>query len=277
MKTKSKSIIICILILGLLVSGCGPGQVFGPTITPSPTITAKSTPTFTPTSSSTITLTPMPTNTPTLTPTLTPTPRIPLSGENIKQWQIIQTLGGVSGVVIAFTPDGKLLAIAEQNRIVFYDISSLQIQNTIITNNPVIGLLINQDGNVLLAMDHSKNVQRYQLPSGEPMGNSTPLKNVKIFVPKAICYLILRALGRFEPVLFTGSGGKFSIRSFVEGLITMAFTADATLAALGGKDGFELFSLDWMGGEAKPNGSHQKGIFLGPLQLFPGWSDGCPR
>lgn len=44
MKTKSQAIVIDILLLSLLISGCGSEQIFGPTITPSLTITA--TPTF---------------------------------------------------------------------------------------------------------------------------------------------------------------------------------------------------------------------------------------
>jgi hypothetical protein len=60
-KKLSQWMFVFILIL-LLLTSCGPGQMFGPTITPSPT----STPTFTPT--------PTPTSTPTFTPTPTPTP-----------------------------------------------------------------------------------------------------------------------------------------------------------------------------------------------------------
>ena len=64
MKTQ---VALTILIVFLL-SACAPGQAFGPTITPSPTIT--NTPSPVPTSTST--LTPEPTSTPTLTPTPEP-------------------------------------------------------------------------------------------------------------------------------------------------------------------------------------------------------------
>ena len=57
---------LILFVISLLVSSCGPGQLFGPTITPSPTLTL--TPTITPSP----TLTPTPTST--LTPTITPTP-----------------------------------------------------------------------------------------------------------------------------------------------------------------------------------------------------------
>jgi hypothetical protein len=56
------SAVFLVLGLNLIISGCGPGQLFGPTITPIPT----STPT------PTITLTPTKTPTPTETPTPTP-------------------------------------------------------------------------------------------------------------------------------------------------------------------------------------------------------------
>jgi len=68
MNTKQQTIAILVLVMSLVLSACGPGQVFGPTITPTPTLT--STPTITPT------LAPSATPTVTFTPTstLTPTP-----------------------------------------------------------------------------------------------------------------------------------------------------------------------------------------------------------
>lgn len=56
--------IAALMILVASISACGPGQVFGPTITPTPTSTQ--TPTNTPTPTNTFT--------PTLTPTTTTTP-----------------------------------------------------------------------------------------------------------------------------------------------------------------------------------------------------------
>ena len=70
MRTRLFALFSLVLLITLAVSGCGPGQLLGPTITPSPTATL--TPTLTPTPTSTPTLTP--TATPTSTPTLTPTP-----------------------------------------------------------------------------------------------------------------------------------------------------------------------------------------------------------
>jgi hypothetical protein len=68
MTTKLQNTAILLLIIGLFISGCGPGQMFGPTKTPIPTLTS------TPTSTATPTLTPS--TTPTITPTATSTPGV---------------------------------------------------------------------------------------------------------------------------------------------------------------------------------------------------------
>jgi hypothetical protein len=39
MNTKQKIVMACIFAISLSLTGCGAGQVFGPTITPSPTLT----------------------------------------------------------------------------------------------------------------------------------------------------------------------------------------------------------------------------------------------
>jgi hypothetical protein len=66
-EVEMRKAIFLALIGAAFLSGCGPGQLFGPTFTP--TSTPTDTPTLTPTSTST------PTATPTDTPTPTPTPR----------------------------------------------------------------------------------------------------------------------------------------------------------------------------------------------------------
>ena len=61
MNTINRTILFCILLIGLSASGCGAGQPLGPTITPPPT----NTPTMT------LTPTQAPTSTPTIMPTAT--------------------------------------------------------------------------------------------------------------------------------------------------------------------------------------------------------------
>jgi hypothetical protein len=66
MKTEKIIPATSILFLALLLSSCGPGQLWGPTLTPVPTATSTPTTTLTPM--------PPPTSTPTSTPTATASP-----------------------------------------------------------------------------------------------------------------------------------------------------------------------------------------------------------
>ncbi|MEW5872160.1 MAG: hypothetical protein AB1894_23060 [Chloroflexota bacterium] len=78
------NVLVCLAMVIILLTSCGPGQVFGPTITPTSTYT--STPTITLTSTPTATLTPKPTSTftPTVLPTNTPTStEIPIPTKSI--------------------------------------------------------------------------------------------------------------------------------------------------------------------------------------------------
>ena len=73
MNTIQKALVILILTTSLAISGCGPGQMFGPTITPTSTKTPIPTATLTPTATLAPTATSTPTKTPTSAPTATPT------------------------------------------------------------------------------------------------------------------------------------------------------------------------------------------------------------
>lgn len=76
----------CVWVVSLFLSSCGPGQLFGPTLTPTPTITPSPTvtpsPTLTLTPTSTLTFAPSPTFTP--TPTVTP---LPIVSPEVIQWE----------------------------------------------------------------------------------------------------------------------------------------------------------------------------------------------
>jgi hypothetical protein len=85
-QTSMKKTITLLFLFSLLISGCGPGQIFGPTFTPTPTST--STPTITPTSTLTFTPTLTPTKKP--TPTQTDTP-IPPSGLGIRTSSLVSS------------------------------------------------------------------------------------------------------------------------------------------------------------------------------------------
>lgn len=94
MKTKQLTPIVLFLLLSIFFSGCGPGQVLGPTMTPTFTVTPTytKTPTFTPTNTST----PIPTNTSTPLPTSTATPTITPTavGSGLGKITFVQMLEG---------------------------------------------------------------------------------------------------------------------------------------------------------------------------------------
>jgi len=98
MKKIQQTSTILIFTISLVISGCGPGQLFGPTLTPTPTNTLTPTSTPIPTSTPMPTSTNTPTQTPTITPTNTPEPTAtlpivipePASGKAIIFGQVLQ-------------------------------------------------------------------------------------------------------------------------------------------------------------------------------------------
>ncbi len=105
MKLIHKAIAISAIVFSLLLSGCGSGQLFGPTITPSPTIT--NTPTSTPTP------TPTATFTPTATATFTPTPAPVCNPNTTVQGTINNDIPGYIDILsVSTTLDGKKLTVA---------------------------------------------------------------------------------------------------------------------------------------------------------------------
>ncbi len=71
---RNSTVLMVLLMLSMILSSCGPGQLLGPKPTATPTATATSTVTPTSTATQTPTATSTPTATPTSTPTATPTP-----------------------------------------------------------------------------------------------------------------------------------------------------------------------------------------------------------
>ena len=100
MKTKFQIAVISLTLLIPFLSACGPGQLFGPTLTPTSTNT--STPTLTPTP--TFTLTPTLTSTPTITATITAS-STPACLAASGKWESNETSEsfGILGPIFTFT------------------------------------------------------------------------------------------------------------------------------------------------------------------------------
>jgi len=116
MNTKQQIIVLFILALSLFVSGCGPGQIFGPTITPSPT----NTPVPTNTSVPTDTPTPIPPTSTPIPPTATALPTeidVNVSAESMK---LIQAWKVTTAFTLATDPITDLLSV-QANQIGVYN------------------------------------------------------------------------------------------------------------------------------------------------------------
>ena len=94
MNTRQQATAILVLVMGLVISGCGPGQLLGPTPTPTPIP-----PTLAPT--------PIP-PTPTLVPpTATPAPALPAYSQVLKTYPQNAQLCCTNAEVLKVTADGK--------------------------------------------------------------------------------------------------------------------------------------------------------------------------
>lgn len=108
-KTNQRQIvyitIVLLLALVLLSSGCGPGQLFGPTPTISPTVTPTLTLTPTSTTTPTQTHTPIPTRTSTPTPTFSIVIPNPNEGKGVIVGQLLRNGEPASNIWIQLCGD----------------------------------------------------------------------------------------------------------------------------------------------------------------------------
>ncbi len=107
---------------------CGPGQLFGPTITPTPTNTATPTATATSTPTRTATLTPSPTKT-LRPPTATATLDLP-SGKPLASWEGIPIMpGALAGEVIVICRIYQFVTLTDQDEVLAFYLDVLPQHN----------------------------------------------------------------------------------------------------------------------------------------------------
>lgn len=94
---RTAFLFVCV-VASLALSACGPGQLFGPTLTPTPTITFTPTSTFTPLPTETATLTPLPP--PAAAPTQPAVPPVvaPVSGNLLLYESFVDNARGWTGL-----------------------------------------------------------------------------------------------------------------------------------------------------------------------------------
>jgi len=164
-----------LLVLTLILTSCGHGKLFGPTITPSPTSTSTFISTLTPTvtSSPTITSSPIPTYTPTLNfPLLNSTPipgSLPVIGlDNYRGIIQLSHYGGTGDYhAVTWSPDGKLLAVASTMGIYLYDASTLEQVNFLNSNSSIQCVAYSPDGQTLAAGLLDGTVRLWRVSDGK--------------------------------------------------------------------------------------------------------------
>jgi WD40 repeat protein len=243
----NKQIALFFIII-LVISGCSPAA----TVQNSPTSSISS-PTAFP--SQTITITPSPSHTPNPTNTATPTPifRTPITASNIKNLQLIRSYGEqIKGEDIAWAPNGKLLALATHDGISFYDSATLGQEGSIKIDwvvprnrvSPVRGMLISPDSSSILAIRDNGKGSIFDIVTGQEKSLFNDVSSVsKDFCPEN---QVLASYSWFSTHLFClpKDTEEFTHDKRVAGLITLAFSPDYKLAALGGQNGVETVSLD---------------------------------
>ncbi len=152
MDTSAKAVTVCLLALSLLVSGCGPGQVFGPTITPTVTATSTSTPTLTP-------VPPTPTFTSTPTPIPGPEPIVYLpTVADLPQCKWIEYSVGMTSARLLCNLPGNINLSATVTAS-----DKLLTEADLIIHNPVVTLTVPTIGQAAIAAEVEEGGKEIQL------------------------------------------------------------------------------------------------------------------
>jgi WD40 repeat protein len=224
----------------LLQESDTPGSI---TVVPTPT---KLISTFTP--NPTITLTPIiplipslgSTRTPIVLPTITPIPHFPISPENISNLAVIGNLGSKgTGYGVIWAPNGQSIIVSTGNGIGIFDSSSFKLLYEIKTDNPIENFLISEDGKSFIGLEKDFKGAIYDLNSGKVITKFSGLSEITTFCSsdKKLAYY-----QGWHKTLYCATRNEEKILSNpkINGNISVAFSIDGQIAALGGQDGLQL-------------------------------------
>ena len=224
---RFKLIILFIVLLGL--AACEMEQPTVPealSTAPSETATAMATNTVEPTITSTAAPTTTPTVTPTITPTttptptITPTPRLPVTFNTPMPYPLAAILPDNAGLVtelarwgrgiatdMAYSPDGKILAVSTGIGIYLYDSETQEEIRRIETNEFINSIAFSPDGQTILSGSNAF-IRLWQVSDG----------------------LLLQTIEATHPVLSIAlsSDGQILATGDDDGVVTLWQTADGT-------------------------------------------------
>ena len=189
--------LVSILFLVLFMTGCSlspilPAQTkqlltLAPSVTSPPstiaTLLPSATRTTTTTSIPSATSTAVATPLSTATSTSTPIPRIPIGPDNIDQLALVHVFDVVGGKDVAWSPDGKNLALVNEAGVSIFDATNL----TQIQSFPIKGggryLLFNSDGSKLAVSDATKWIKVLDPNTGKVLSDVKSFTDIKDFCP----------------------------------------------------------------------------------------------
>jgi WD40 repeat protein len=192
--------------------------------------------------------TPLPTlaSTPTIAPTFTstPTPRLPISADNLNDLTLIGQLGGIGGFDVAWSQDGKYLALANNAGVTLYNGTTYSEVKKLEMSVGVHAVIFKGDGAQILAMGSNGSGQIWDLNSWQVVQSFKQLLDVQNFCPNG---MTLTAYGwgtAEEKLICLDERSKQIMDNLINKGPSVSVSQDNKLAAIGYRDDVFIFDFD---------------------------------
>lgn len=228
------------LLIVLGVVGCSPSPEKIAAQTASALTATASEWTLTPSPTATFTPTATVTNTPTFTPTPTFASHSPISPENLNQLAVIGNLGSKgAGYSVIWSSDGQSIIVGGENGISIFDSSSYNLLNEIKTDYPIDGLLLSGDGKRFIAAGGDLHGAIYDLITGKLIEKFSELSEITDFClsDKKLAYY---QWWHTKLYCISAAPEKILRNPKIRGNISVSFSNDEKVVALGGQTGLQL-------------------------------------